>query len=342
MGKNIKYDWDDIVIIPAVISEINSRSEINILEHGKLPLMVAPMDRVISRMNANVFEDNNIQLSFPRNTFCYDLYPDAFYSFGIDELESVIFDGSILPKRVLIDVANGNMRRVIELGKTIKELYDVILMVGNIANPETYRVYCESGFDYARCSVGSGSACTTACNTAIHYPVASLIQECNHIRDERESNNQFACKIVADGGFKKYSDVIKALALGADVVMLGGIFNKALESDSYIYYKNGLDYIPANADFVEHAMENGIDLYKEYRGMSTKAVQKDWGRTTLKTSEGIVKFNKVEYTLGGWVENFSDYLKTALSYSNKENISDFRGNVEIAHITLNALRRFDK
>ncbi len=342
MGFKVKYDWDDITIVPANVSQIESRSEIDILQDGYLPLMTAPMDRVISTLNADVFIKNKIQLCFPRNINSYEIYPDAFYSFGIEELEKIILDNGQLPNKVLIDVANGNMQRVIDLGKSIKAMYNVILMVGNIANPETYRVYCESGFDYARCSVGSGNVCTTSANTGTHFPIASLIEECNAIREQRESNNQFASKIVADGGFKKYADVIKALAVGADIVMLGSIFNKALESDSTIYMKHGANYGAVEPETIAHAMEHGLALYKEYRGMSTKAVQKDWGRDTLKTAEGIVLYNKVEYTLGGWVENFSDYLKSSMSYCDKTSLEEFRANVEIIHITQNAFQRFNK
>ena len=73
--------------------------------------------------------------------------------------------------------------------------------------------------------------CTTSANASIHYPMASLIYECNRIKQD----NAYDCKIVADGGFKNFADIIKALALGADYVMLGGILNKCLESDSYPY-----------------------------------------------------------------------------------------------------------
>ena len=76
--------------------------------------------------------------------------------------------------------------------------------------------------------------------------------------------------------------------------------------------------------------------------MSTKAVQKDWGRSTLKTSEGIIKYNKVEYTLGGWTENFTDYLKSTMSYCNKRTLDDFIGKAEYIFITQNAFNRFNK
>ena len=103
-------------------------------------------------------------------------------------------------------------------------------MAGNIANPQTYREYCEAGIDYVRCSIGSGSCCTTASNTSVHYPIASLIDEINTIKSNRISNNQFTTKVIADGGIRNFSDVVKALALGADYVMVGGLFSSFIES----------------------------------------------------------------------------------------------------------------
>ena len=82
-------------------------------------------------------------------------------------------------------------------------------------------------------------------------------------------------------------------------------------------------------------------FYKKYRGMSTKEVQKKWGKKRLTTAEGISKYNKVEYRLSGWVENLKDYLKSAMSYTNSTNLEEFK-NSEYVFITENALRRFHK
>jgi hypothetical protein len=83
-------------------------------------------------------------------------------------------------------------------------------------------------------------------------------------------------------------------------------------------------------------------LYKTFRGMSTKEVQKSWGKENLTTSEGVVRTQKVEYTLNGWVDNFTDYLKSAMSYCDKKTLPDFIGKVNYNFITENALNRFQK
>jgi hypothetical protein len=75
--------------------------------------------------------------------------------------------------------------------------------------------------------------------------------------------------------------------------------------------------------------------------MSTKEVQKQWGKKKLTTSEGISKFNKVEYRLDKWVENFKDYLKSAMSYTDSKTLDEFK-NSQYVFITENALKRYHK
>lgn len=337
-----KFDWNDITIIPDTLSTIASRSEINPLQNGKLPIFTAPMDMVIDENNISEFELNNVNVCLPRNVKFDSLKNDNyFYSYGLDEIIELFESDKELPKKVLIDVANGNMFKLWEISKRIKEKYgnNIELMVGNIANPDTYRKYCEIGVDWIRVGIGGGSACTTSANVSIHFPMASLVNECYEISKEFDNPT----KILADGGFRSFSDIIKALALGADACMLGGIFNKCLESCSDNFLKDSVGIFHLIDE--ERAITNfnsGIDVWKYYRGMSTKEVQKSWNRKELKTGEGISKYNKVEYTLSGWRENFTDYLRSAMSYSNSRTLEEFIGQANWVKISQNAFDRFNK
>jgi IMP dehydrogenase/GMP reductase len=177
--------------------------------------------------------------------------------------------------------------------------------------------------------------CLTTQNTGVGYPMASLIKECY----EESLKLDNPAKIVADGGMKDYSDVIKALGLGADYVMLGSILNKAFESagDMYLWKK-----LRVNSEIAEIAYKIGIPIYKKFRGMSTKEVQMKWGAKKTKTSEGVVRFRRVEYRLEKWVENFEDYLRSAMSYSGAHNLEEFIGRAEFVQISSNAYKRFNK
>jgi len=355
----MKLDFDDILIKPASVSQINSRSQVNIYNKQKfLPLFTAPMDTVVSIDNADQFINNHIRVILPRRKFdemdlgYVSINPNVWFSYGLNEFREIFLENTPdtqgAKMYALIDVANGHMPSLLSAVWAAKNKYnsDLVLMVGNVANPETYLEYSIAGADYVRIGIGNGGGCLTTVQTGVGYPMASLIQEIYNI--SLKLNNR--AKIVADGGFKKYSDIIKALALGADYVMLGSIFNKALESIGDTYYANKKhdawtepgekvdQFDPHVADY----FRNGGELYKKFRGMSTKEVQVSWGKTDVKTSEGIVKMQKVEYTLSGWVENFSHYLKSAMSYTSCFNMEEFVGGPECIQISRNSFERYNK
>jgi glutamate synthase domain-containing protein 2 len=167
--------------------------------------------------------------------------------------------------------------------------------------------------------------------------MASLIVETYKVSCTLEK----AAYIVADGGFKKYSDVIKALALGADYVMLGSIFNKALESAGETVDEDGIHVNQYNLNAKEY-LKAGGKLFKKFRGMSTKEVQASWGKKDVKTSEGVVRVHAVEYTIDGWIDNFKHYLTSAMSYTDAKNLSEFIGRAKYNTITEASFKRFNK
>ena len=333
---NKKLDWNDISIIPEIFTNINSRTEIDIFNNGKLPLFVAPMDTIVDLNNAALFEKNNLNVCLSRGLCHPDI--NMFRSYGLDEIIEIVKNNKYLHNKVIIDIASAHMKKCFDISKEIKKQYNIELMVGNIANPLTYEKYCEIGVDWMRVGIGGGSACLTSANTSVHYPMASLIIECRKIARSFENPT----KIIADGGFKNYSDIIKALALGSDCVMLGGIFNKCIEScgENFIYRNNKYEKI--SYESAKELYNDSVIIYKKFRGMSTKEVQKSQDRKELRTSEGIITYNKVEYTLEKWLNNFKDYLKSAMSYTNSLDLKSFIGQVNYVEITQEAFNRFNK
>ena len=369
--SDTKFDLNDILITPATTSRISSRKDVNIFSEYEdyLPIMSAPMDTVaFDEDSVKRINDYNIIPTIPRtsnhmklvgvghnikkyssNIGGFSRPPVLFISISLKQLEWInenqTFQDFVYfrfskrnPLYLLIDIANGHMRKlhheVIKLRKNLAS--SVKIMIGNIANPETYKAINENlRVDFVRLSIGTGSACLTSEQTAIGYPMGSLIHECYKL--SLEMNNP--PKIVADGGFKSYSDIIKGIALGADFVMIGSLLNKSFDiSEKEIYWK---DINIKNRKLTEWMYQHNFQLQRKYRGMSTKEVQKRWGKLKLTTSEGIVKYNDIEYTLGGWVSNFTDYLRSAMSYAGANTISEFKG-VDFNIITENAYRRFNK
>jgi IMP dehydrogenase/GMP reductase len=352
-------DFNDILITPAVTSSIRSRSEINPYhseESNWLPVIVSPMDTVIGLDNWQLYLNAKMPICFPRGIRPYDdIHPKQFskdeegmlecfkdvifYSYSLDEASDLIQwlvenPGSDLSGNVLIDIANGHMRHMVETVKELRGRTKMKIMVGNIANPQTYQVLSEAGADFIRVGIGFGGGCLTAMNTGVGYSMAQLVKECADIKEKEKAT----AMIVADGGFREYSDIIKALALGADYVMLGSILNKCLESSGDTYWK-GIKLSPEISGFL---WRRKFKLEKKFRGMSTKEVQKKWGKTKLTTSEGVVRMRTVKYTLEGWIENFVDYLKSTMSYTNSRTLKDFIGNVKWTVISQNSFNRFNK
>jgi IMP dehydrogenase/GMP reductase len=211
------------------------------------------------------------------------------------------------------------------------------IMAGNIANPEGYRLLSEAGADYIRVGIGTGSVCITSSNTAIHYPMASLIKECYEVSLQLKSQ----AYIIADGGIKGYGDIEKALALGADYVMCGSIFNRMLESAGNTINSDGL-MLNQYEESTLGRFKRGQTLYKSHYGMSTKRAQKEIGSKELKTSEGIEKTQKVEYTMNQWTKNCVHYLKSAMSYTGSRELYDFIGNVDTIIVSNNSYDSVNK
>ena len=348
------YTYNDITIMPCIVSDVNHRSECNPYDNKfHLPLFTAPMDTVVNEKNFDLFEANRIYAILPR-TESLDLRVEysakgRWAAFSLDEFEHIfcadnesLYGGKQM--KALIDVANGHMRRIFDLAKKAKSIWGnkILLMGGNIANPQTYEEYAKAGFYAIRVGIGGGRACITSTQTSIHTPLASLLHETYEAKKEllfsRDENGNFIYdeedlpKIIADGGIRNYSDIIKALALGADYVMVGSVFTKMLESAA-----------PKRSDIIgevtdEMIMSDDIklingqwtigddglgDIYATFYGMASREGQIALSGTKTKTSEGLKTLLKVEYTMNGWCKNFTDYLRSAMSYVGTKHLEFF-------------------
>lgn len=337
---NNLFTLDDIVLIPAVFSKIKHRSQCSpyIREHSllpgtnnKLPLFTAPMSCVINDENYTIFNNNSINTVIPRNidiNIRLNLAKNTFVALGLEEFKTLIDNNDSLPHKmfILIDIANGHMEQLFVLSKLAKEKYgdNLVLMVGNIANPETYIAYSMIGVDYVRCGIGTSPVCTTSANSGVHYPMGSLLEGIKEKKLYYGNKNIKFAKIVADGGFSNFDQINKALALGADFVMLGKIFAKAEEACGEII------------DFPNYDEEETSSRYREYYGMSTKRAQVEFGKKGNKTAEGISTLVQIDYTIAGWVDNFKHYLQSAMSYTDCVTLDEFKTKVQYSTITPNA------
>jgi len=133
---------------------------------------------------------------------------------------------------IVIDSAHGHSANIINGIKLIKEKYPHIpVIAGNVATAEGTRDLIEAGADAVKVGIGPGSICTTRVVAGIGVPQITAIYDCSSVA------KQYGIPIIADGGIKYSGDVVKAIAAGADTVMLGNMFAGTEESpgESEIY-----------------------------------------------------------------------------------------------------------
>ena len=368
--EKTQYTYRDVTIVPAVTSNIEHREECNpFYENGMLPLFTAPMDSVVDNKNFTKFIENKINGIMPRTipfqTRTEYAINGIWSAFSLKEFEKLFCD---VNKEIatqnkiyaLIDVANGHMNKILELSSRAKEIYgdNIVIMAGNIANPEAYLEYAKVGIEYVRCGIGSGFGCLSTSNTGVHWPMASLIDDIKklkinveHWHDQSGNIYKSVPKIIADGGIRGYSDIIKALALGADYVMIGSVFAKMFESASQKVYGamfginiNSFRDLHYNGN---HAGWEGTykgekynigPVYATFYGMASREGQIAMNGAKTKTSEGVKKSLEVEYTMQGWTENFIDYLRSAMSYTNNKTLEQF---INETNLTVNSQNAVD-
>lgn len=349
------YNLDEITLIPAVTTDIKSRSECSPytdIENSfvpVLPIFTSPMDSVIDETNYLTYTDHLINPIFPR-TVPWDLrmkYMKLGYwvTIGLKEAKYLYEQWkNQLPDFVpfiCIDQANGHMNDLLRLCLQLKLLFgngNLFIMTGNAANPATYEEYGRCKIDYIRVAVGTGHGCTTSCQTGFHYPMGSLLIDMNKAKQDYmvawgaqlKSGKYTLPKIIADGGINSTEQIIKALALGADFVMLGEMLAKSEEACG-------------ETDYVDHK------LCRRYYGMSTEQAQKKiWeamcpevrGELNLKRAEGIGKYVPISYKLEDMLRNFQTDLCSAMSYANAKKLNEFIGKVRWGTISRDSYMKF--
>ena len=350
--SNIYYSYNDISIVPAAITRVVHRNQCNPFvgegANSSLPIFTAPMSSIVNLQNVDIYKKNKIIPILPRNiSLSLRLkYLDKGYwiALSLKETEELSLDKlkDNQEYKICIDIANGHMQKLYDLVHSIHiSKPNIKIMAGNIANPETIEYAINAGVDYIRIGIGTGAGCITSSNTAIHYPIASLINECVKARREweiahiKKSNLQ----IIADGGIRNYNDVIKALALGADYVMIGGLFAECVDSNKDLYIQSNGCYVKAND---EDLQKEDIQLYHKFYGMASKESMNDL-HLKKHTAEGICKYIPIKYdSIEQWSENMADYLRSAMSYCNAKTLDRFIGRQQCILLSNNAQNAINK
>ena len=153
---------------------------------------------------------------------------------------------------IVIDTAHGHSANVLKTFALVKEKYpDLQVIAGNIATAEGTKAMIECGVDAVKVGIGPGSICTTRVVAGIGVPQITAVMDCYEMADK------YNIPIIADGGIKFSGDVTKAIAAGANVVMLGGLLAGCAESPGEFELYQGRKYKVYRGMGSLAAMENG-------------------------------------------------------------------------------------
>lgn len=323
---------DEVTLIPASKSYIESRSHCNpyIGDTNKLPIFIAPMTCLINNENYNSIRESKFIPILPVSYRYNDgskIFTKKSYKWqaiSINSLKNINIDTLTKDSsNILIDCANGNMNIIFETVKKIKAKLkdDISIMIGNIANPETYEQCILSGVDYVRVGIGGGGGCLTSVNTGIHCSLPWIIKECLEVR-ERYKNRKHT-KIVADGGINSIDKIIKCLALGADYVMIGEMFARCYEACS-----------PIN--------QSKEFICREYYGQASEQGQIDRFGIIKSYPEGTAKEVVVENSMNNLITAIEASLRSAMSYCNCSSLKDFINNRYVRIQSIDEYRAYYK
>ncbi|MHB9012597.1 MAG: guanosine monophosphate reductase [Ignavibacteriaceae bacterium] len=301
--------YDDISLIPTEISRIRSRTEtITATEflgmNLALPVVSSPMDTVTGLEMAkeltklaclgilNRFDSSLEEILKDEGNGNQVKAVSVALNTPLDIIHQLAEHQNI----ICIDTANANNNEVLHKTEEIKNKINVNLIVGNIAHGSSLKQLVDAGADAVRVGIGSGSVCTTSIQTGIGIGQVSSLLNVLFARDEKK----LKIKIIADGGIKSPGDIAKAIALGADVVMLGRMLSGTRETPGEVIKYSG-------------------QLWKKYRGSASFGVKMRnefiEGEETMVAYKGVVK---------NVIDSISDGLKSSMSYMNCFTLDELR------------------
>lgn len=309
--------FDDVLVTPK-FSDIISRSEIDLSSsignmRLELPIISSPMDTVTEEDMATKmsslgglgivhrYNSASEQAMLVEKCVKERACSNVGFAVGVGEdmierARRCVESGA---KLICIDVAHGHHALVRHALTALKNTFGntVHIMAGNVATREGYEDLASWGADSVRVGIGGGSICSTRIQTGHGVPTLQSVIDC------AASELSGTIPIIADGGIKNSGDIVKAIAAGADFVMLGSLLS-------------GTDESPGEK------IQRGDNLYKEYRGMASERAQINW-RGRVASREGVAALVPYKGSVEDIIESLVAGIRSGLSYSGCRTLSEF-------------------
>ena len=325
---NAAISYDDVLLIPSY-NHWESRRVVDISitdKTGKLsldlPVITSNMDTITEAEMANFIGGKggigvlHRFMSIDENVRVYEACRyRVFVSIGCtsQDLERAEALRSAGANMFCVDVAHAHARYVGRTLKDIREMLgkDACIMAGNVATYAGADYLASCGADMIKVGIGGGSVCTTSIKTGFGVPSLTAIKECARV--DRS--------IIADGGIRTSGDIVKALAFGADFVMVGGMLAGTTPTPGKVVTKTG---------------KNGEEVkMKVFRGMASSEAQDEYhgGMADWRTAEGIsieVPYRETENSI---ISDIVGGLRSGMTYAGASNIKELQRKLDFVRVT---------
>lgn len=328
LSANRGLTFDDVLLIPAY-NGIKSRNmvTVSVKVSGRtfgIPIVSSNMDTVtgvemakfmaaqggLALLHRFVSIEENVAMFKEANDPKHVGISIGIGNDGMARAEALIGAGAEI---LCVDVAHGHSK---EVNRTVKDIRakwsnNVMIIAGNVATYAGADYLAAAGADVIKVGIGPGSVCTTRIKTGFGVPQLSAIMDCARV--DRH--------VIADGGIRNPGDAVKALAAGADLVMLGGMLS-------------GTDETPG--EIIERTMPDGkVNKFKRFRGMASREAQEDYMglMQEWKTAEGVA----LEVCSKGPAKNvildIMGGIRSGMTYCGAQEIRELKRKVQFMEIT---------
>lgn len=327
-NRDLRFEPNEETLISEIMTKENlitapagtnlTEAELILQKHKIEKLLV--VDKAGNLKGLITFKDIQKRKRYPLS--CKDkfgrLRTGAAVGIAADTIERVTALVSKGVDVIVVDTAHGHSRGVIDMVKLIKKTFDVDLIAGNVATGEATYDLIQAGADGIKVGIGAGSICTTRIIAGVGVPQITAIIDCAKIA------HQYKIPLIADGGIKQTGDIPKAIAAGADSIMIGGMLA-------------GTDETPG-----EKVLYEGRS-YKVYRGMGSIEAMKEGSKDRYfqdaeddikkLVPEGIEGIVPHKGPLGDTIYQLVGGLRSAMGYCGAKNIHEMKTKTKFVQIT---------
>jgi len=345
--------FDDVLLVPQY-SDIETRSIVDLSvtginetfaqlipsqPHLRCPIVGSPMDTVMSPSAAAVLDEyggfgilhryctiqESVELYLDSVIKSTSHVPNVMVAIGAtgDYLERAEALYSVGCRNFCIDVAHGHHLHVKDALSTLRDKFgsDIHIMSGNVAIIEAFNDLADWGANSIRVGIGGGSMCSTRIRTGHGVPTFQSIVDC--------AQSDRNVLLIADGGIRNSGDIVKSLAAGADMVMLGSLLAGHTESPG--------DTVDKNGHACNEAYSSHTQLFKKFRGMASKEAQINW-RGKVSVVEGESTMIQFKGSLGNTLTDLIEGIKSGLSYSGARTIQELQTRAKFIEVTSQGVR----